>query len=129
VSTQAAFWKKKSILSIIRPWESGWDFERFGTARSDALSIDVRCVNQDVYIQNVSEIMPYIFTGIIKGKWKPEVAPLFKNYEINIDFNTRGFVSSQERHWFSRIKTMISMGYKFAKNVILEFLFAKGLFK
>jgi len=129
VSTQAAFWKTKSILSIIRPWESGWDFERFGTARSVALSVDITCVNQDVYKQNVNELMPYVFTGIIKGKWKPEVVPLFKNHEIDIDFNTRGFVGSQERYWFSKTKTMISMGYKYAKNVILEFLFAKGLSK
>ena len=46
-----------------------------------------------------------------------------------VAFNTRGFVGSQERYWFSKTKTMISMGYKYAKNVILEFLFAKGLSK
>ena len=34
ISTQAAFWKKKVILNILRPWESGWDFEKFGTKRS-----------------------------------------------------------------------------------------------
>ena len=33
-STQAAFWKKDSILKILRPWESGWDFEKFGSKRS-----------------------------------------------------------------------------------------------
>ena len=128
-STQAAFWKKESLINIIRPWESGWDFERFGTARSVALSIDITCVNQDVYKQNINELMPYVFTGIIKGKWKPEVVPLFKKHEIDIDFNTRGFVGSQERYWFSKTKTMIFMGYKYAKNVILELVFAKGLYK
>jgi hypothetical protein len=54
---------------------------------------------------------------------------LFKNHQIEIDFNIRGFVGSQERYFFSKMKTVISMGYKHAKDVILEFLYAKGLLK
>ena len=76
VSTQAAFWKKSTMLEIIRPWESGWDFEKYASKRS--INHNFMCVNQEIYKKNNQEIIPYIFTGIIKGKWKKEVSALFE---------------------------------------------------
>ena len=30
------------------------------------------CVNQDLHNIKSNQLMPYIFTGIIKGKWKSD---------------------------------------------------------
>lgn len=121
VSTQAAFWNKKSMLGIIRPWESGWDFEKFGTNRSTKSSNVFMCVNQDIYKKNVNEILPYIFTGIIKGKWKQEVITLFNDHKIEVDFENRGFVNDIEKgKIYSKINTFINIIFKYIRNNIYE---------
>lgn len=53
-------------------------------------------VNQDVIKKDKNEILPYIFTGIIKGKWKPEVEGLFIENHIDVDFSIRGFYDKQQ---------------------------------
>jgi hypothetical protein len=40
---------------------------------------------------NKSEIIPYVFTGIVKGKWIKEVPALFEANGIVIDYSKRGF--------------------------------------
>ena len=45
ISTQAAFWKKSMILRVIRSWESGWDFEKFGTKRSKKELFKIMSIN------------------------------------------------------------------------------------
>lgn len=97
LSTQAAFWKNKSLLKILRPWESGWDFEKFGSIRSNQSLQKIMCVNQDVHNIKSNQLLPYVFTGIIKGKWKSEVQDIFKNNNIAIDFKKRGFVNPQKK--------------------------------
>ena len=91
LSTQAAFWKKDALLSLIRNWESGWLFEHFGTRRTNYLLDKIMAVDQDQIKKDENEILPYVFTGIIKGKWKPEVKELFSENDIQIDFSKRGF--------------------------------------
>lgn len=127
VSTQAAFWKKNTILNIIRPWESGWDFEKFGTIRSVKSINRIMCVNQDIYKKNINEILPYIFTGIIKGKWKHEVLPLFKEHQIEVDFKDRGLVENNNHKILSKINTPLSVILKYLKNYLLEINYQKNL--
>lgn len=91
LSTQAAFWKKESLQKLIVKWENGWQFEHFGSKRSNYLIKKAMVVNLDHYGVNKNEIIPYIFTGIIKGKWKNEVANLFELNNIYVDFSKRGF--------------------------------------
>ena len=96
-STQAAFWKKDSFLEILRPWESGWDFEKFGSKRT-INNLNMICtVSHNKYKKNDNELLPYIFTGIIKNKWKNEVIDLFNKHNIVIDFTKRGFVEDNSK--------------------------------
>jgi hypothetical protein len=37
-------------------------------------------------------IMSYTGTGIIRGKWHPEMVPLFAKHEIPMDFGRRGIL-------------------------------------
>lgn len=64
--------------------------------------------------------MPYLFTGIIKGKWKSEVEFLFIKHNINIDLNQRGFVKDSKRSSIAKIKTGLKSLFKILKNIVLE---------
>ena len=47
------------------------------------------------------QIIPYIFTGIIHGKWYGPVAELFERHGISMDFSRRGFFDPEEKPPFS----------------------------
>lgn len=108
VSCQAALWKKNAILQYAKKWESPWQFETNGTKRSCYLPHVFYTVDRSIYIKNNNEIIPYIFTGVIQGRWFEEVVDLFKNHEIEIDFSKRGFVQNAKPiTWKSRMKKRI----------------------
>ena len=121
-STQAAFWKKEAFLKILRPWESGWDFEKFGSKRSNQSLNKVMCVNQDLHKINKNEIIPYVFTGIIKGKWKSDVQGLFEKNNIIIDFEKRGFIdTSKNNNLFQKLVTSYKIFKGYFRNYFFEF--------
>jgi hypothetical protein len=118
VSMQAAIWNKNSLLKILNSWESGWEFERFGTKRSNALLDKVMCVNQSSY-GDKRQILPYIFTGIIKGQWNPEVVEPFEQNGILIDYQLRGFVERLEVFSLkSKIKTLTNIMCSYFRNYV-----------
>lgn len=93
ISCQAAFWKKDVLRSYLRAHESAWHFEYYGTKRSNKSDSKFYIVNTDKFGCGKKEILPYVFTGIIKGKWNEQVQPLFLEHNINTDFTHRGFYS------------------------------------
>jgi hypothetical protein len=93
ISCQAALWRKSTLKQYIRPYESAWNFEEFGTRRAKVLKHNFYTVDRDKVQHEEYEIIPYIFTGIIQGKWYEKVIPLFKVHNINLDYSKRGFVS------------------------------------
>jgi hypothetical protein len=99
VSTQAAFWRKDFLLEIISKNESAWQYEQYGTKKVRLLKTGygIYNVNPAIYGINKKTIIPYVFTGIIKNKWNPEVTSLFNQHNIFIDYNLRGFISDQEK--------------------------------
>lgn len=108
VSCQAAFWKKDVLISYIRPYESPWQFEKFGTKRSKKLNHEMFTLNREIYMLSSNEIMPYVFTGIIKGCWKKEVVKLFEVNDIYVDFSRRGFFEDYlPKNFWIRLKNKI----------------------
>lgn len=95
LSCQAALWKKDVLDYYLRIHESAWEFEEFGSKRSAWESHKFYVVDPNWVKINENEIIPYVFTGIIGGKWKEEVIDLFKNNNIHINFNKRGFHESR----------------------------------
>jgi len=91
ISCQAAFWKKDILLSYLRVHESAWHFEHYGTKRSSKKNGKFYVVNTNQFGCGKKEILPYLFTGIIKGKWNEKVKPLFLEHNIEIDYSQRGF--------------------------------------
>lgn len=97
VSCQAALWRKEELYALIRDYESAWEFEEFGSKRSAVLGHTYLCVSRKIVKLNTFEIIPYIFTGIIQGRWFEQTVPLFEKHTIQIDWEKRGFVSEAPR--------------------------------
>jgi hypothetical protein len=90
---QAALWKKSTLHSLIRPYENAWQFEEFGSMRAEKSKPIFLGVNRSFVKHQEYEIIPYIFTGIIEGRWYEPVVELFKIHQIQVDFSVRGFVN------------------------------------
>ena len=91
VSCQCALWRKQELLSILRDDESAAEFEEFGSRRSAASGHLYLAVNKDFVCKDRYEIVPYVFTGIIQGRWNREVVSLFAENGIDVDYSARGF--------------------------------------
>ena len=96
VSCQAALWRKSVLKKYIRTYENAWQFEEFGSQRAAILKHNFYVVDPNWVKLNQFEIIPYIFTGIVQGRWFEEVVPLFKDNKIYIDYSKRGFVADRK---------------------------------
>ena len=106
VSTQAAIWDKNVLLSYVRPDETVWETEILGTVRSWSQHAAIRTV--DRLRLGGPPVMSYTGTGIIRGKWHPEMVPLFSRHGIDMDFDRRGFYSFPSR-WTTRSRIIMSL--------------------
>lgn len=130
VSCQAGIWRKSSLKKLILTHESAWEFEEFGSKRAHLLRQKFYAVNPKTVKINQYEIIPYIFTGIIQGRWKYEVVNLFDNNNIQIDYSIRGFVSNAPKRTYkqklkhrlnsltSRIKSYLNLIHLYFTNSI-----------
>lgn len=90
LNCQAALWRKDILISYIMPHESAWEWEEYGTIRSEKY-VDA--------LYSIIEEAPKVFSynlsmgGVIhRGKWVREVVvPLQERYNISIDYEKRGF--------------------------------------
>lgn len=95
VCTQAAIWRKDFLLSLIRSWENGWMFEIFGSLRSRHARHKFLSIQPE--IMRRSPVFDYIYTGVIKGKWKEECESFFKQNGILVDLSKRGIYQQRGR--------------------------------
>lgn len=92
VCLQASLWRKNVLMDYIKPKESIWEFEEFGSKRGAILKHNFYTVDRNWVKLNEFEIIPYIFTGITQGRWNEKVVSLFESHHVEIDFEIRGFV-------------------------------------
>lgn len=119
VSCQAALWRKEELLNIIREYETAWEFEEFGSQRSAIMGHEYLVVDKGFVKLNHFEIIPYIFTGIVQGRWFEETVPLFRKHGIEMDFSKRGFVSEyKDKPLKARIKYRLNKIPKIIRNKI-----------
>lgn len=119
ISCQAAFWKKEVLLSYLRKHESAWQFEHYGTKRSRWKNDNFCVINSDLFSCGKKEIVPYIFTGIIKGKWNRKTADIFERYSIRIDYERRGFCDADiQKTLLEKIKNRLNN--KYIKTTLLS---------
>jgi hypothetical protein len=92
LSLQASIWNKAYLISQLRPHETPWQLEYYGSKRIRRHGDAIYAVNRDKYSGPGLEILPYIPTGVIGGKWQKDiVSPLFEREKIAMDFSMRGF--------------------------------------
>lgn len=103
---QASIWRRERLIEFIRPHESAWDWEVWGSMRAS---------RYPDRFYTLKEGAPMVFsygdnlTGCIvhRGKWNKEaVMPFVERYGLDIDFSIRGFEDWDEIH-SSRKPTMI----------------------
>lgn len=121
ISTQAGLWRVDVLRSYLRAEENGWMFEIFGTRRAKNRNDYFLTLNRDIYNPQVSPVIQYTHTGIIKGQWHEGMPDLFHAHGINLDFDRRGF--HKRKPW---LLSKIDIGRKLIKNPILLMKFIFG---
>lgn len=113
LNCQPAIWRKDRLLNFIKPHESPWDWEIWGSIRSKRY--------KDSFYSAIDG-EPYIFThsivkyGLRRGRWLKETKNLFGKYEIEVDFSRRGFYENPEKT--TEELTRISKATPFSKKVL-----------
>ena len=97
VNLQAAIWNTAFLKQLVKRGENAWEFEVFGSRRSNNLQgkfSTVVCKPEDAPF-------PYYCTGVVRGKWMPGAVRLCKKEGIHIDFSKRkiGWVRGMFREW------------------------------
>ncbi len=103
ISCQASLWKKEVLYSYLTSYESGWDFEFWGSKRSAFLNHNFYTTNKLGNSYDKRNIISYEMTGLIRGKWYPGVVKLFKDHEIEIDLSKRGFFERKKLNYKDRL--------------------------
>ncbi len=88
VSTQTAIWRKETLLALMRPDESIWQFEIDGSRRSSSYPGGFFCVWRDA--------MTYGHHVVERGKWFRKEARQFAKARIGCDFNARPTMTRAE---------------------------------
>lgn len=97
-STIVSLWKKETLTQLLIRGESAWDFEIFGTERSD---------RYDAFYSTWKDYIP-VFNGIIKGKWERGAIKKLASLGIEIDYQGRQVMSHLESIWYN-VKCQRSM--------------------
>ena len=88
VSTQAAIWNRRSLLSLMKEGESIWQFEVLGSERSANYTEGFYGVRGDVFT--------YKCHVVEKGKWFPWAARRWRAANIGCDFHSRSIMTANE---------------------------------
>lgn len=92
ISTQIGFWKKEIFLKYLKPHESPWQFELWGTKRAAKIPDRFYAIHPDDLKENPYIIDYYIRGAVTKGKWQKSVPDFFAKNGLNPpDFSKRGF--------------------------------------
>jgi hypothetical protein len=104
ISCQAALWRKDVLLQYLRVFETAWNFEWWGSKRAAILKHNFYVVDKNWVKLNQFEIIPYIFTGVIGGRWYKEILPVFEKNNIIIDYSERGFFETKNKTMIGRLR-------------------------
>ncbi len=117
-STVLSVWKKGILLDLLKVGESAWDFEVYGSFRSDTY---------DGFYSTWEDCFP-VLNCVIKNKWNRNAARKIRSLGINIDLTKRNVMSKSEMMilYFQEIrsklfKTIIPAKYRRKiKDVVLN---------
>ncbi len=108
VCCQASLWRKDIMLSLVRDHETAWNFEWWGSKRAKYMGMEFLTLDHE-WLKEQGEVIPYLATGVIGGKWYRPVVDLFKAHNIEVDYSKRGFYERLKPTVKQRIKTKLSI--------------------
>ncbi len=120
-------WRKSVLLKWLRPWESIWGFELYGSDRARRWNY-----KEKVYVVQSPPIYDYLWikdcSAIINGKWlgENELTDFFASNGIDIDYTTRGLMTYEE--YQSKTMTDVIKKYKPHEIVVKVFNRIRSLF-
>jgi hypothetical protein len=88
VSTQATIWHRDTLLELLKPGESIWEFEEAASRRSD------RYINDFYSVWR--QALPYGYHVVQQGKWFRHEARRFAQMKIGCDFIARPVMTRKE---------------------------------
>lgn len=89
-NTQAAIWKKETLLSLLDPTENVWDFELKGTHRSDSLPEPFLCVEKGEFPPYKGKYpYSYFCTAVVRGEWVRKAVKLIRKNGFDVDLSAR----------------------------------------
>lgn len=92
-------WRKSILLKWLRPWESIWGFEGYGSDRARRWP---RRFKEKVYVVENPPVYDYLWikdcSAVIHGKWlaETELIEHFAKINIEIDYSKRGKMTHEE---------------------------------
>lgn len=111
-STQASIWNKETLLSIINPTETVWDFELIGTHRTDNLSEKFLCVEKNGFPFYEGDYpYSYFCTAIVRGEWVRKAVKLIRRNGFDVDLTKRP-QESLKRTWKRFLRYNYNKYYK-----------------
>jgi len=70
------------LLSLIREHETAWNFEWRNNKRAKYIGYEFLVVDPNWIDPTKFQILPYIFTDVIGGKWYKQVIKTFKKMRL-----------------------------------------------
>lgn len=92
VSTQAAIWNRKALLSLIYAKENPWQFEHNATKRSnqiDYLFLSICQRKKSLSKFYINYPYHYFLTSVVAGKWKRIAVRICKENDVDVDLSKR----------------------------------------
>lgn len=94
---QAAIWEKETLVNLLKPGESAWDMEIYGSRRSDRLPVG--------FYSTWETVINYE-AGVCKGKWLPWAVKQSHHVGVPVDLEIRSMLKPLEYlNWQRRVKT------------------------
>lgn len=93
LSTQAAIWRRETLISLMRDDESIWQFELDGSPRSSSMT--------EGFYAAWKPVMTYGHHVVERGRWFRNAAAEFGPMNIGCDFERRGIMTRTEMaRWY-----------------------------
>ncbi len=85
VSVNLGLWKRRVLLALLRPGETAWQFERYGSLRTFELASPFLCMSRK-YLS--APLFRYVH-GVIKGRWTIPAARFLMRENLSHNLSTR----------------------------------------
>lgn len=89
-STVMSVWQKSVLLDLLKPGESAWHFEIYGTVRSDSYS---------GFYATYEDVFPVLNT-VVKGKWQRKALRKMQELGVTFDIANRKILTPAESFVF-----------------------------